>query len=116
MLETALNLIISNAYAADAATPPQSSSLSFFIMMAVFMGFIYFAIWRPQSKRAREQQNLLNSIAVGDEIMTAGGILGKVNKISDQYIVVEIADKVEMTMQKSSVINVLPKGTIKSIA
>lgn len=114
MLEKALNLVINNAYAAD-VPPPQSSSLSFFIMIAVFMGFIYFAIWRPQSKRAREQQNLMNSIAIGDEVLTAGGILGRVGKISDQYIVVEITDKVEMTMQKSSVVNVLPKGTIKSI-
>jgi preprotein translocase subunit YajC len=107
---------MSNAYADSVATPPdQGGSMSFILMFVIFFVFIYFAIWRPQNKRAKEQRNLLSSLAKGDEVITAGGLLGRLAKITDQYITLSIANNVEITMQKSAIVSVLPKGTLKSI-
>jgi preprotein translocase subunit YajC len=107
---------ISTASAQTAAVPaPQGGGFSFMIMFVVFFLFIYFAIWRPQNKRAKEQQNLLNSLAKGDEVVTAGGLLGRINKINDQYLTLSIANNVDIVIQKSSVISVMPKGTLKAI-
>lgn len=114
MMEQLLNFFIPTAHAADAAAP-QGGGLSFTLMFVIFFLFIYFAIWRPQSKRAKEQSSLMNSLAKGDEVMTIGGMVGKISKISDQYITLSIANNVEILMQKTSVATVLPKGTIKSI-
>lgn len=114
MMDQLLNIFIPKAYA-ETAAQSQQGGFSFILMFVVFFFFIYFAIWRPQNKRAKEQQNLLSSISKGDEVMTAGGLLGKVTKLNEQYIGLVIADNVEITLQKSSVINILPKGTIKSI-
>ena len=75
---------------------------------------MYFLIIRPQSKRAKEHRELMASLKTGDEVVTSGGVLGKINKISDNFIVLEIAKDVEITMQRSSVAASLPKGTIKS--
>ncbi|VVC73802.1 hypothetical protein AQULUS_15510 [Aquicella lusitana] len=94
---------------------PQGGGMSLMVMFVIFFLFIYFAIWRPQTKRAKEQQNLLNSLAKGDEVMTAGGILGRIIKLSDKYITLSVANNVEILMQKSAVVSVLPKGTLKSI-
>lgn len=115
MMNQLLSFFVSNAYAQTADANPQGGGLSFVIMFAVFFIFIYFAIWRPQNKRAKEQQQLLESLAKGDEIVTAGGLLGRITKISNQHIIVTIADNVDITMQKSAVMNVLPKGTLKTI-
>lgn len=117
MMEQILNFIISAAHAETIGTPasPQSSALSFLMMFVVFFLFIYFAVWRPQSKRAKEMQAMLSSLAKGDEIMTAGGILGRVTKIADQFIALEIANNVEIMLQKDSIVSVMPKGTLKSV-
>ena len=109
------DFFISSAHADTAAAPAPQGGFSFFIMMAVLIFFMYFAIWRPQSRRAKEQRNLLNSLAKGDEVVTAGGILGTINKLSDNYVVLSLADNVEITIQKSSIVSALPKGTLKSI-
>jgi len=117
MMEQVLNFLVSNAYADPAgAAPGSQGGGSLMIMLVFFLLFIYFAIWRPQSKRAKEQRDMLSTIAKGDEIVTAGGLLGRITKVADPYIVVSINDNVEITLQKSSIVNVLPKGTLKSIA
>lgn len=112
-----LNFFISNAFAEEAAALPnqQGSSFSFMLMVAVFFIFIYFGVWRPQSKRAKEQQQLMSSLAKGDEVLTAGGLLARIVKLSDQYVVVAIANNVEIIIQKTAIVNVLPKGTLKAI-
>jgi preprotein translocase subunit YajC len=110
-----LDLFISNAYAADATPPAGAGNFSLVIMLAVFIFFMYFAVWRPQSKRAREHRDLINSLTKGDEVVTAGGILGRIVKIADHYAVLMLSDNVEITIQKSSIVSALPKGTIKSI-
>ena len=117
--ETILNFFINNAYAesAAAAAPQQGmgGGLSFIPLLLIFVIFMYFTMWRPQAKRAKEQKDLLGSLAKGDEVVTVGGIIGKVAKITDTYVVIAITDTVEITMQKSSVATVLPKGTMKSV-
>ena len=119
MMDQLINLLISNAYAETPAgisgMASQGGGYSFIIMLVIFFIFIYFAIWRPQNKRAKEQRDMLSALAKGDEIVTAGGILGRINKISDPYIVLAISDSQEILMQKSSVVTVLPKGTMKTI-
>lgn len=117
VLNDFLQFFVSNAYADTAAAPAQQGGgLSLMMMTGIFILFMYFVMWRPQSKRAKEHRNLISSLAKGDEVVTAGGILGRVVKVSDTYLVLSLADNVEITMQKSSISNVLPKGTLKSIA
>lgn len=112
-----LSFLISDAYADTpvAAAPQAGGGLSMMIMLAVFVLFMYFAMWRPQSKRAKEHRDLLNSLAKGDEVVTAGGLLGKISKVTDSYVVLALNENVEITLQKSSIASALPKGTLKSI-
>lgn len=110
-----INFFISPAMAQDGAAPQGPSPLFNFIILGGFVVIFYFIIWRPQSKRAKEQKALMESISKGDEVMTTGGILGKALQVDENYVVVEVADNVQLKMQKSSVAAVLPKGTIKSI-
>ena len=115
MLNEILSSVIPAAYADTPAAAPQQSSLSFVLMFAVFFLFMYFAIWRPQNKRDREQRRMLGSLAKGDEVMMAGGLLGRIVKMSDTYLTLAIANNVEVVMQRSSVTSVLPNGTLKSL-
>ena len=80
-----------------------------------FMILIYFLMIRPENKRRKTHQDMLASLDVGEEIVTAGGILGKVTKINDQYIELSISDSTKIKIQKTSIYAVLPKGTLKSI-
>lgn len=116
MLQEILSVFVSNAYADAAVGPePQGGGLSFIVMFVIFFVFVYFAIWRPQNKRAKEQRSLLESLAKGDEVVTAGGMLGRLSKISDHYVTLAVNGTTEIVMQKSAVVSVLPKGTLKSI-
>jgi preprotein translocase subunit YajC len=116
MINALLNLISSPAYAQTAAqAAPQGGGASLIIMGIIFISVMYFAVWRPQNKRFKEQQTLLNSLAKDDEIITAGGLMGRINKIHKQYIALLIAENVEVVIQKTSVASLLPKGTLKSI-
>tara|TARA_B100000676_G_scaffold304918_1_gene358043 strand:+ start:613 stop:891 length:279 start_codon:yes stop_codon:yes gene_type:complete len=85
----------------------------------LFIGMIvlvfYFIIWRPQSKRAKEHRELVSSLTKGDEVVTNGGIIGKIHKVDEQFLVVEVANNVQLKLQKGAVASALPKGTIKSI-
>jgi preprotein translocase subunit YajC len=110
-----MSLFISNAYAEVGAAPAAGPDM--LIMLAIFGLIFYFMIYRPQAKRVKEQKNLISALAKGDEVLTAGGILGKLTKVSDDkdFVKLELADGVEISIQKASVSSVLPKGTIKSI-
>ena len=106
-------MLISNAYAAETATGPfGGGDILFFVAMAAVF---YFFILRPQSKRAKELKAMVEALQRGDEVVTAGGEVGRINKIYDQYVGVELAENIEVTVQKSAIQAVLPKGTIKSI-
>ena len=100
---------------AEGEAGPQGSAMMQFIMLGGFVLIFYFVLWRPQSKRQKEHKNLMESIEKHDEVVTAGGILGKVTKVTEEYVVIEIAEGVNLTLQKSSVTAVLPKGTLKEI-
>lgn len=107
---------IGTAYAATGGEPStQGSLISLLPMLVIFILVFYFLLLRPQQKRAKEQRQLIENLAKGDEIVTAGGIAGKITKIDEHFLVITIADNVNITVQKSAVSNVLPKGTLKSI-
>jgi preprotein translocase subunit YajC len=111
-----LDFLFPKAYAVEpGAAAPQGGGMSFLVMFAVFFIFLYFAVWRPQNKRAREQQNLLGSLAKGDEVITAGVMVGRIVKLNDQYMTVAVSSHAEIVMQKSAVVSVLPKGTLKAL-
>jgi len=107
-------MLISNAYAQTATAPSGSGFLEFLPVIAVIVVF-YFLLLRPQQKRAKEQKAMLVALQKGDEIVTIGGALGRITKVGDDYLSVEIAENVTVQIQKSAVQTVLPKGTIKSI-
>jgi preprotein translocase subunit YajC len=111
-------VLISNAYAAAPAAPaaqdPTGGMMQFLPLIVIFVLF-YFMLIRPQMKRAKEQKNMIDALQKGDEVVTAGGQLGKVVKVGDSYVSVEIADSVVVQIQKAAITGLLPKGTIKSI-
>ena len=92
----------------------QSSLMSMLPLVLMFV-VLYFIMIRPQMKRQKEHRNMLAAMAKGDEVVTNGGIVGKITKVSDAYVGVEIAEGTEITIQKASVTTILPKGTIKSL-
>jgi preprotein translocase subunit YajC len=106
-------MFISNAYAQSAAGGT-GGLLSFLPIVLMFV-VLYFLMIRPQMKRQKEQKAMIDALAKGDEVITAGGILGKVSKVTEAYVTVEVSDGTEIVMQKASVTMLLPKGTIKSI-
>ena len=102
---------------ADAAAPAAGPAGSGFewIFLVGFLVIFYLMIWRPQSKRAKEQKNLLGNLQKGDEVVTSGGIAGKINKVTDDFVVIEVSDTVELKIQKGAIAATLPKGTLKAI-
>jgi preprotein translocase subunit YajC len=90
----------------------QSSLMSMLPLLLMFV-VLYFVMIRPQMKKQKEHKTMIDALAKGDEIVTAGGFLGKVSKLGDGYLGVEIANGVEVQMQRSAVVQVLPKGSIK---
>ncbi len=107
-----MNGLISDAWAQAApGTPSQFTPL---LMVAVFFVIFYFLLFRPQQKRAKEHQNLIGKLAVGDEVVTTGGLLGKVTEVGDTFVTLEIADGVRVKVQKVQITQLMPKGTLKS--
>jgi len=112
-----IDLMIADAHAqsAPAASSPFGGDLMAFLpMIAIFVVF-YFLLIRPQQKKAKEARAMLDALQKGDEIVTAGGVLGKISKLGDQYLTVEIASGTEIMVQRGAVAQLLPKGTIKAL-
>lgn len=105
-------MFISNAYAQAAGAAPESSFVSFLPIILMFV-VLYFVMIRPQMKRQKEQKAMMDALAKGDEVITAGGVAGKVTKVADAFISLEISQGVEMQVQKNAVTTLLPKGTLK---
>jgi len=107
--------IISTAMA-QGATPAASSGggISSLLFMGAFIAIFYFMLIRPQQKRAKEQQAMLAALSSGDEVVTSGGLLGRVVEVGDNYLGIEIAEGVRVKVQKTAVTQVLPKGTIRN--
>ena len=89
--------------------------MSFIIMMVAMFAIMYFLIIRPQMKRAKEQKTMVEALQKGDEVVTAGGVVGRISKLGEQYITLEIAPNTEIVVQRAAVQVPLPKGTIKSL-
>ncbi|SDV49499.1 protein translocase subunit yajC [Chitinasiproducens palmae] len=109
-----MSLFISDAFAQGAAASTESSLMSFAPLILMFV-VLYFIMIRPQMKRQKEHRNMLAAMAKGDEVVTSGGLVGKVGKVGDAYVTIEVADNVEITVQKGAVTTILPKGTIKAL-
>jgi preprotein translocase subunit YajC len=109
-----MDFFISSAHAQQAASPQGGALFNLLFIGGMFVLF-YLILWRPQAKRAKEHRELVSNLSKGDEVLTSGGILGKVTKVTPEYVTVEVANGVELNLQKASVAAALPKGTIKSI-
>ncbi|AUH01723.1 preprotein translocase subunit YajC [Pectobacteriaceae bacterium CE70] len=111
-----MSLFISDAVAATAGAPAQGSPYSLVIMLAVFGLIFYFMILRPQQKRTKEHKKLMDSISKGDEVLTTGGLVGRVTKVSDTgYVSIALNDDNEVIIKRDFVAAVLPKGTMKAL-
>ena len=109
-------MFISNAYAQspfDAAG--LSSNLTSFLPIILMFVVLYFLMIRPQMKRQKEQKSMMEALSKGDEVITAGGVLGKVAKVTDAYLTIEVAPGTEIMVQKTAVTILLPRGTIKAL-
>jgi len=108
---------ISSFFIADAmaAGPAQGQGgMSSLIMLVVLFGFMYMFLIRPQTKRAKQHREMVAALAKGDEVVTNGGVLGRVTGLGEQFATVEIASGVEVKVQRSAIGSIMPKGTIKS--
>jgi preprotein translocase, YajC subunit len=107
-----VDFLISNAHAEGAAAPA-GGGIEMLLMMGVFFAIMYFMIIRPQQKRAKEHKMMIESLSKGDEIVTGGGVIGKIASIGDSFVDLTVADNVTIKVQKQAVASVLPKGTMK---
>ncbi len=106
---------ITNAFAETAATTtsvPQGGGFSQILILLGFVVIFYLLLWRPQAKRAKEHRQLMASLAMGDEVSTTGGILGKITALRDEFVTMKVAENVEIKIQKEAISKVLPKGTL----
>ena len=106
-----MDFLISSAYAQDAAS--QGGLMGFLPLILIFIVF-YFMLIRPQMKRAKEHKRMVSELAKGDEIVTTGGLLGKITDLSDSFVTLTLADNVSIKLQRHAVTQVMPKGTINS--
>ncbi len=107
-----MSFFISNAWAEAPAAGPQAGIGSFLPLIIIFIIF-YFLLIRPQSKRAKEHKNMVSALAKGDEVATNGGMLGKIVDLDESFMTLEIANNVQVKVQRNAVSTLLPKGTIK---
>lgn len=108
-----IDFFIQSAWAQGAS--PQGGGGSFLFLMIFFVVIFYFFLIRPQMKQAKEHKQLVSNLAKGDEIVTNGGMLGKITQVGDNFIVLEVARDTEVKVQKNAVSAVLPKGTLKTL-
>ena len=98
---------------AQGTTPADNSFLGF-LPIILFVVALYFFLIHPQTKRAKEHQKMVNSLAKGDEVVTTGGLLGKIINLGDNFVVLEIAENIEVKVQRYQIASVMPKGTLKN--
>lgn len=108
------NLFISNAFA-EGAAPGSASSIADFIPLIAMVAVFYFLVLRPQMKRSKEMKVMIAALQKGDEIVSNGGVVGRVVKVGESYVTMEAAEGVNLVIQKGAIQTVLPKGTLKSI-
>ena len=107
-----MSFFISDAMAAPPAAGQGDPLMSFLPLILIFVVF-YFLLIRPQSKKAKEHREMVAALAKGDEVVTSGGLLGRISKVGDNFVELEVADGVTVKVQRPAVANLMPKGTIK---
>ncbi|MBC7500532.1 MAG: preprotein translocase subunit YajC [Herminiimonas sp.] len=107
-------MFISNANA-QSLIPGMDGNLASFLPIILMFVVLYFLMIRPQMKRQKEQKSMMDALGKGDEVVTAGGILGRITKVAEGYLTIEIATGTEIVVQKNAITTLLPKGTIKSV-
>lgn len=111
-----MSFLVTDAMAAATASHPGQSDGTFsLVMIVVIFVLFYFMLIRPQNRRAKEHKDLISSLKKGDEVITSGGLLGKVTSLDEQFIKISLAEGVEVSLQRGAISSVLPKGTIKSL-
>jgi preprotein translocase subunit YajC len=110
-----MSFFIQDAHAAAGASPQGGDMLSTFAIFAAMIVGMWFFMLRPQQKKQKEHQQMLANLGKGDEVVTSGGVLGRVKDVSDQFVTLEIAPGIEIKVQKFAVGAVMPKGTIKNL-
>jgi len=108
-----MNALIPDAFA-QGATAPGGFQGAPLLMMVVFIAIFYFLLIRPQQKKAKEHQNLVSKLAAGDEVVTSGGILGRITDVGDTFVTLEVAEGVRIKVQRIQIGALVPKGTLKS--
>src|SRR5262245_49844846 len=109
-----MNGLIPDAMAQSAGGGAAGGGLAPLLMMVVFIGIFYFLLIRPQQKKAKEHQSMVGKLASGDEVVTGGGILGKIVEVGETFVTLEIAPNVQIKVQKFQITSLMPKGTLKS--
>lgn len=109
-----MNALIPAAWAQAGGASSGGSQLAPLLMMVVFIVIFYFLLIRPQQKKSKDHQAMISKLSAGDEVVTAGGILGRIVEIGDTFVTLEIADSVRVKVQKFQVTSLMPKGTLKS--
>jgi len=107
-------VIISPAFAQSLPGSGDGGLIGFLPIILMFV-LLYFLMIRPQMKRAKEQKQMIESLQKGDEVITSGGVLGRITRLGDAYVSVEIAPETEISVQRAAVQTILPKGTLKSL-
>ena len=110
-----MGFFIADAFAQGSAPAQGAPGMGDFVFLILLFVVFYFLLIRPQMKRVKEHKKMVGSLAKGDEVVTNGGLLGKITKMGDDFITVEIAEGLEVNLQKQAVSSLLPKGTIKSL-
>jgi preprotein translocase subunit YajC len=108
-----MNGLIADAWA-QAAPGTGGGQFQFALLMAAFIALFYFMLIRPQQRRAKDHQALVSKLASGDEVVTSGGLLGRITDVGDTFVTLEVADGVRVKVQKVQVTQLMPKGTLKS--
>jgi len=107
-------MLISDAYA-QVSTPTGGGMLMELPLIALVIAIFYFVVIRPQTKKSKEQKSMIEALQKGDEVVTSGGELGRVTKLTGNYLILEVSQNVEVILQKTAIQTLLPKGTLKSI-
>ena len=110
-----MSAMLINPAWAQASGGASGGGIESMILIVLMFGVLYFLMIRPQMKRAKEHKSMIDALQKGDEVVTSGGVIGRISKINENYVTLEVSDKVEILVQRPAVQLVLPKGTIKNI-
>ena len=109
-----MQFVVADAHAQEAPAAPSGPGFEGLLFPILLFAVFYFLLIRPQQKRAKEHKKMVGALAKGDEVVTNGGLLGRINKIDDNFVTLEVADGIEVRVQRQAVSSLMPKGTLKA--